>query len=143
MNVAIEALLGAFARRLREERIGQGQSQEEFARWGKVSKNSQFAYENAKTPPTVEYLFELLTWGVDIGYLISGRRETGDLGQRDKWLIESFDALSQRERDAVMQLMATLSGRTVALEVLGSGEREVGTLHSGTRPFQGEARNSE
>lgn len=135
MNV-YGALVEAFGRRLREERLSRSESQEEFARWGNVSKNSQLNYENGKTPPTVEYLVRLQTYGVDIGYLITGRRDNGDLGQRDRWLIDAFDALSQRERDAVMQLMATLAGRVLNLPETAS---EAGaTVHSLRREFQGQ-----
>lgn len=63
-----------FGARLREEREKIGLTQEEFARLGGVQKLAQHRYEKGLIQPSVSYLYAIEPYGVDIGYLLDGRR---------------------------------------------------------------------
>ncbi|WP_232479583.1 S24 family peptidase [Sphingomonas sp. TX0522] len=63
-----------------------------FAEAGGVKKGSQIAYEKDDTPPTTEYLRKLEPHGVDIGYVLTGRRTDGsDSGTGDIVEVEEID----------------------------------------------------
>ncbi|MCW3836013.1 helix-turn-helix domain-containing protein [Sphingomonas canadensis] len=66
--------LAALGKRLREERKEKRFTQTAFSELAGVHKNSQIAYEAGRTPCTVEYLLRLAECGVDIGYVLTGRR---------------------------------------------------------------------
>lgn len=103
-------MLEAFGRRLREERLKAFSKQSEFADWGGVKTNSQVNYEAGRTPPTVEYLYRLAEHGVDIGYILTGRRNDGTLSPSMELFLELFDKLSEREREGVFAMVATIAG---------------------------------
>lgn len=63
-----------FGARLKGEREKLGLTQEEFARLGGVQKLAQHRYEKGLTQPSVSYLYAIEPYGVDIGYLLDGRR---------------------------------------------------------------------
>lgn len=62
-------------RRLREERERLGLSQTEFGRQGGVTKQAQINYESDKRSPSTDYLAKVAELGVDILYVVTGRRE--------------------------------------------------------------------
>lgn len=104
--------LDGFVRRLREVRDAMGLSQEDFSALGGVKKGAQGLYETGKTPPTVEYLYRLEEHGVDIGYLVTGRRrDAPQQSEREVQLYEMYGKLSERERVAVLALVSGLAGR--------------------------------
>lgn len=61
--------------RLKEERERLDLSQTAFAAIGKSGKNSQINYETGKRAPGSEYLRLLSEAGVDVLYILTGRRE--------------------------------------------------------------------
>jgi transcriptional regulator with XRE-family HTH domain len=65
-----------FGARLRGERERMGLTQDEFARLGGVQKLAQLNYEKGERSPSAEYLNNLEPYGVDIDYLMTGRRPT-------------------------------------------------------------------
>lgn len=128
--------LRRFGDRLREMRILVGANQQEFAGLGGVKKNSQVAYETGKTAPTVEYLYRLAGHGVDIGYVLTGRREDGSQGEEERRLVDMFAKLDVRERDAIVTMLASLTGKLDPERI--PVERPARTLHAPRRDFRGE-----
>ncbi len=62
------------ADRLREERERLGLSQRALSEAGEVHKNTQIAYEKGASPITLAYLERLTSTGLDIEYVMLGRR---------------------------------------------------------------------
>lgn len=116
-------MLRAFSDRLREARLLLRANQTDFASWGGVKKNSQIKYEGGETAPSVEYLLRLEPHGVDIGYVLTGRRADGGFSADHGLLFDLFGKLSARERDAVMHLMMILAGQTVTADQIGDQAR--------------------
>ena len=123
--------------RLREERVRLGLNQLEFGRLGGAGKNSQMAYEAGRTAPNLDYLFALSESGVDVGYVVTGRRSDSELGHEDRWLLDQFHSLSVRERSGIMQMLTTLAGASGgAVSDVGAPENDR-TLHDNSRKFRG------
>lgn len=64
-----------FGRRLRSERDRLGLTQDDFGALGGVRRISQHLYEQDSRVPDLKYLMGLVDAGVDLVYLILGRRE--------------------------------------------------------------------
>ena len=60
--------------RLRHERKRLGLSQQMFSEQVGVSRTAQANYELGKTPPDINYMARLGAVGVDVTYVLSGRR---------------------------------------------------------------------
>lgn len=60
--------------RLREERDRLGLSQDQFAELGGVSKRTQVSWERGDQTPNAEFLSVVAAAGVDVQYVITGRR---------------------------------------------------------------------
>lgn len=75
---------------LRQERIRLGLIQPELAAIGGVSKATQVAYESNATRPDSAYLTKIGEAGVDVMWLLTGRRST----EIDQWeLLFEIEAL--------------------------------------------------
>ena len=66
-----------FANRLRSERDRLKLNQDEFAGFGGVKRISQYLYERGDRVPDFRYFENLAKHGIDIVYLISGKRSLG------------------------------------------------------------------
>lgn len=64
----------SFGIRLRQERTRLGLTQPAFAELGGVKRVSQHLYEQDVRVPDVNYLLRLPVHGVDVGFLLSGKR---------------------------------------------------------------------
>jgi len=98
--------------RLKEERKTLGLSQQEFAAIGGVEANAQGKYESGERAPRSDYLAALGFKGVDVLYLLSGRRtplgfET--LTESERAVIVHYRALTVVDQDAIGQLTLSLS----------------------------------
>lgn len=72
--------------RLREERELLGLNQDEFGELGGVKKNAQSNYENGSRKPSAEYLELIANAGVDVFYVLTGKRHAAPL-QREQAVI--------------------------------------------------------
>lgn len=61
--------------RLREERIRLGLSQEAFSALANAAKRAQIYYEKGERRPDADYLTAIAAAGVDVLYILTGRRE--------------------------------------------------------------------
>lgn len=73
--------MSSFGRRLLEERVRLGLSQEGFAEVGGVKRSSQHLYEKDVRHPDAAYLAKIHAAGADLGYLFTGRSSRGYDGQ--------------------------------------------------------------
>jgi transcriptional regulator with XRE-family HTH domain len=60
--------------RLKEERVRLGYNQGDFAAIAGVAKTSQFNYEKGERSPDAAYLAAVAEKGVDVLYVVTGRR---------------------------------------------------------------------
>jgi len=98
--------------RLKEERKTLGLSQQEFAAIGGVEANAQGKYESGERAPRSDYLAALGVKGVDVLYLLSGRRtplEFETLTDSERSVIVHYRALTVVDQDAISQLTLSLS----------------------------------
>ena len=65
----------AIGLRIREERRRLGVNQTEFAALGGAKKHSQIHYEAGSRSPSTAYLAAISAAGVDVLYIVTGRRE--------------------------------------------------------------------
>lgn len=123
--------------RLRSERTRLGLSQGDFAEKCGIHKNSLRLYEQGERSPTLVLLLVFQDVGVDISYVLTGRRSDGTLGFSEQHHLDMLSKLSVREREAVFALVATLAGEVVSLQELDLAN--IGkTLHDKSRGFRGE-----
>ncbi|PSJ22149.1 hypothetical protein CVH10_08750 [Halomonas sp. ND22Bw] len=82
--------------RLREERERLGMSQTQLAALGGVGKMSQINYEKDARSPNAAYLTALDEFGVDIQYVLTGRRTDGSqgVGEHGSLSLTSKESLS-------------------------------------------------
>jgi transcriptional regulator with XRE-family HTH domain len=98
--------------RLREERKRLGLSQQEFGAVGGVEANAQGKYENGERIPRSDYLAALGKKGVDVMYVLSGKRtpiSTDTLSEAERAIIMHYRVLSEDDKDAISQLATSLS----------------------------------
>jgi transcriptional regulator with XRE-family HTH domain len=103
--------LGALGARLRAERVRLGFNQADFAASGGVNRNSQTAYETGKTPPNVEYLLSLERIGVDVGFVLTGRKLDGSLGHLETQLLSAYREMRSDRREALLTVALALTDR--------------------------------
>ena len=105
--------------RVREERLRLGATQDDWASATGVHRNSQRAYEQGRTTPTIEYVLKLGQLGADVGYLMTGHRskdgvfgggireELRQLAKRSAEASKPADAVQVAEIDLTYGMGAT------------------------------------
>lgn len=110
-----------FFERLREERKRLKLNQTQFAALAGTTKNSQLNYEKGNVCPSAEYLVAIAEAGVDVQYVLTGRR-SGDpvLTPEEKEMLAAWKNAPEAVRAAARA--ALLAGS----ETKNSGRRIVG-----------------
>lgn len=101
-----------FGSRLREERKSLGLSQQEFGAIGGVEANAQGKYESGERIPRSDYLASLGKKGVDILYVLTGKRmpmSAETLNDAEREIITHYRVLSESDQEAISQLATSLS----------------------------------
>ena len=102
----------SFGARLAEERTRLGLKQAEFAALVGTNVPKQSLYENDKRELRADYLARLPEAGVDVIYVLTGRRnEQGQLGQAASDLLTAHLSLPADMRRAVEELARALHGK--------------------------------
>lgn len=83
--------------RLSGERHRLGLTQEQFAKIGGVQRRAQAHYEAGKRTPDANYLAAISEGGVDVVYLLTGRREQPPISS--DWLASVFKAIEKWEEE--------------------------------------------
>ena len=88
--------------RLREIREERHLSQEAFGALGGVTKKTQTRYELEQAKPSGEYLEALAEAGVDVVYLLTGRRDPKLLTEDQRRLVDMFSGLNEERQRSLM-----------------------------------------
>lgn len=112
---SLEKTLGA---RLREERDRLGINQNDLADIGGVGRNSQGNYENDRQNPDTVYLLAVAKAGIDVVYVLLGRRDTelGAQTEAEAEVICSFRSLGPDDQAVVRRVatgLAKMGGKPV------------------------------
>jgi transcriptional regulator with XRE-family HTH domain len=99
--------------RLRSERKRLGLNQDEMAERGGIARNTQVAYEGAKRAFDANYLVSLASSGIDVGFIVTGRREGMSLTEEASELLDCFYALAGADQAALLQIARTMAGNTL------------------------------
>lgn len=97
--------LADFPSRLRLARRQLGLTQTDFAAIGSVSLNSQGKYEAGLTEPSASYFASLAAAGVDVHWLLTGRRSTGTLDEDLSIVVDAIAPLSGDQRAAILAVI--------------------------------------
>lgn len=118
--------------RLREERERLGKTQPEFGALAGVKKQAQLRYEKGERSPDAAYLSAAASSGVDVLYVLTGRREMQPMAQaqatasavteqaggygmtmtlqpKEQQLVLSYRKCSESGQTALLQMAAELS----------------------------------
>ena len=98
-----------FGGRLREERKRLGFRQAEFAALVGTDVPKQSLYENDHRQLRAAYLERIAAAGVDILYVVTGRRNEGVLGEEASAFLAAYLGLPEALREPVQRLMADLA----------------------------------
>jgi transcriptional regulator with XRE-family HTH domain len=99
----------SFGTRLAEERRRLGLKQAEFAKLAGTDVPKQSLYENNRRELRARYLARLAEAGVDVVYILTGRRSEGDwLGQGASDLLTAYLALPPEMQQALDALAGAL-----------------------------------
>lgn len=90
--------------RLREERKRLGFTQDEFATIGGLQKQAVFNYEKGIRSPDADYLRALADVGVDVQYVITGKRSCEPRPGREEALLDNYRAADEEGKRMVERL---------------------------------------
>lgn len=125
--------MATFHDRLKEERKRLKLNQELFATHGGVKRDAQINYENGSRKPDSAYIEAIASIGVDVLYVVTGRREAGALSAEDSTLLELFHnatgagraaavaALTTKEAAANSKFQMNFSGATIGSQTMVDG----------------------
>lgn len=112
-NCAIDDAAGkSVGERLREERTRIGLNQDDFAKIGGVNRNTQGSYEKNDRSPDATYLANMAEAGVDVLYVITGKRATpssDSLSPDEAQVLNSYRSMPEDDRASVRRLTAALA----------------------------------
>ncbi len=93
----------SLSERLKEERKRFKLNQTDFGLIGGIQKHAQMMYEKGKRYPKGEYLSLLDSAGVDVGYIITGNRDT--YSESAQLFIKTFLSLDQKSQQSICNIM--------------------------------------
>ncbi|MFJ4392981.1 helix-turn-helix domain-containing protein [Pseudomonas soli] len=97
----------AIGERLREERERFGWNQEELGQRGGVNRNTQGKYEKGERNPDSAYLASVAEAGVDVLYVLTGRRTpvpVGDIDQESEELLQLYLKANSSDRSVLLRM---------------------------------------
>lgn len=103
--------------RLKEERVRLGYNQGDFAAIAGVAKTSQFNYEKGERSPDAAYLAAVAEKGVDVLYVVTGRRTpeaSSSFNGDEIALVEHYRQLPEGDRQHTHKMvtaLASMAGR--------------------------------
>jgi transcriptional regulator with XRE-family HTH domain len=99
----------SFGARLKEERLRLGLKQAEFAALVGTDTPKQSLYENDRRQLRARYLARLEPAGVDLVYVVTGRRSEGLLGEEATAFLAAYLGLPEELREHVARLIRDLA----------------------------------
>lgn len=107
----LETFVG-IGERLKEERERIGLNQTEFAAKAGASKNSQYNYEKGERSPDAAYLAAADEMGVDVLYVVTGRRTpeaSSSFNGAEIALVEHYRQLPEGDRLYTYKMVSALA----------------------------------
>lgn len=101
-----------FGERLKQERVRLGYNQANFAAIAGVAKTSQFNYEKGERSPDATYLAAVAEKGVDVLYVVSGRRTPAvadSISEAEADLLTHFRQLPEDEQSYTRKIITALA----------------------------------
>ncbi len=92
---------------MREERQRLELTQEQLAKAGGITRNTQWGYENHAFNPSVRYLSNLISVGVDSYYVLMGERKkviSKEVNPELLRLVELYQRLGRVDRGALFRM---------------------------------------
>ncbi|HDR9508338.1 transcriptional regulator [Burkholderia cepacia] len=109
--------------RLREERLRLGLSQDEFAAVGGVLRRAQSNYEADERSPDAKYLSAVAELGVDVVYVLRGRRSASseqgidaDSEDDERYFIDCFRQLNETGKATLQSFIGSVLNQAVMLK---------------------------
>ncbi len=106
--------------RLKEERERLGLNQTEFAAQAGASKNTQYNYEKGERSPDATYLAAADVMGVDVLYVVTGRRTpepSNSFSGGEVELVERYRRLPDEDRAGAARMITALAEMAGRYEV--------------------------
>ncbi|AQZ99061.1 hypothetical protein B5M06_13180 [Comamonas kerstersii] len=119
----------SIGQRLREERERLKVSQERFAAIGGVQKRAQINYEAGDRTPDAEYLAGVAMAGVDVAYVVTGKRgdtQAPQLTMEEQTLLHLFRDAAPAVRKAAIAALASGAPGGMTMSHVGDGNVQVG-----------------
>lgn len=101
--------MNSFAERLREERQRVGLNQTDFAEAGGVKRDAQQNYENGSRRPDSSYLEAVAALGVDVTYILTGKRNASQLSADEEVLLAGYRSLDAKGRAGVLGMIGGMT----------------------------------
>nr|WP_268894471.1 helix-turn-helix domain-containing protein [Pseudomonas asturiensis] len=110
-NCASEsASISSVGDRLREERVRLSLNQEDLAQAGGVNRNTQGSYERGVRAPDTGYLTGVSELGIDIVYILTGRKSAGDtLSETEARIIDQYRMIPDFDQQAVCRFLQAMA----------------------------------
>ncbi|WP_225085108.1 XRE family transcriptional regulator [Pectobacterium colocasium] len=120
--------------RLREERERLSLSQLALGEIGGVKKLAQLKYEKGERSPDADYLNGIAKIGVDIQYVVLGKRSAEVLSDDEQELVGHYRKAPIAVKAAALAALTAGSSATASINVTGSGQRVAGRdYHEGKK----------
>lgn len=100
---------GTLNKRLQEERLRLGFTQEEFAEIGGVKRRAQINYESGERCPDGYYFSAIAAAGADVQYILTGIRSSAALTPDEQALLAGYRALDARGKAGVFGMIGGLT----------------------------------
>jgi transcriptional regulator with XRE-family HTH domain len=94
--------------RLKEERVRLGMNGADFGAIGGVRGLAQYRYEKGDRKPDSVYLAQISEKGVDVQYVVTGKRSESVLSDEESILLAHFRALDERGQGGILGLIASI-----------------------------------
>lgn len=105
--------------RLRDERLRLSYKQEDFAQIGGVNRNTQGSYERGDRHPDTVYLARIARVGVDVAYVITGRKTAiaeSALAEQEREVLEYFRGMSDYNKESIRRMAFAMAAADGALD---------------------------
>jgi len=114
--------------RLVEERKRLGLNQADFGALADCARNTQANYEREERYPDSKYFSKLAAKGVDVLYVLTGRRtpDVGDITNDELELIKLYRSAPLAVKAAVFAALTAGSSASNSINVSGQGNRVAG-----------------
>lgn len=119
-------------KRLKEERVRLGCSQEGFAALAGITRRPYAEWEAGNTSPTAVQLAAFAAAGVDVLYVVTGQRSSSMPAQdaAEQVLLESYRRCSSRAKQNLIQTAALLAADIDSASTLGGQKVSAVTVSS-------------